>query len=172
LEGSLVDYWDLLSVEQQQAISGLQRIADRRELSVVNEYLRNGHLRSHSVGLTSFDLPEVLIYGLAVEDAGSFFDALFESFREPDRTIPIPFLMAGAVSQKIAARLVPILQCIFPDGFQLAQIVWPDGNGAYPTQRGFDKRLEARQPRAWAREALNERLLPRPNSTGVTSPGG
>jgi hypothetical protein len=156
----LIDYWRLLSAEQQRALSGLREMVGRGEIGVVNEYLPNGYLRSYSVGLKTFELPEVIIYGLSEDAVAAFFDTYFESIREPDHVLPTSYLRAGDVSPKVVSRLVPLLQVMFPAGFQLTQIVWPDSNGMYPTQRGFDKRLEERQPRVWDRESLHDRLLP------------
>lgn len=156
----MVDHYRLLSAEQQRAISGLWETVGRGEFGVVNEYLSNGYLRSYSVGLTTFELPEVIIYGLSEDTVAAFFDIFFDSIRDPDHLLPPSYLRAGDVSQKVVSRLVPLLHVMFPAGFQLKQIVWPDSNGLYPTQRGFDKRLEERQPRVWDRESLHDRLLP------------
>jgi hypothetical protein len=112
----------------------------------------------------------VIIYGLSEDAVPAFFDSFFGFVRDPGQLPPTSYLRAGDVSQKVAARLVPLLHAMFPSGFHLTQIVWPDSSGFYPSQRGFDRRLDERQPRVWDRDTLNEHLLPRSAIEG-TSPG-
>ena len=73
----------------------------------------------------------MIIYGLSEDAVTAFFDSFFAIVRDPGPLLPTSYLRAGDVSQKVASRLVPLLHAVFPSGFHLTQIVWPDSNGFY-----------------------------------------
>lgn len=156
----MIEYRDCLTQEQRDSLELLSGDVRLGNLSIVNEWRSNGYLRSHSVGLTTFKLPEVIIYGLKETEVAPFFETYYQALRDPGSLSVYPELKVGKVAPDTAVRLVPLLKCIFPDGFELIQILWPDERGLYPGQLWYDAKLKARQPKLWGVTKLPSSVVP------------
>jgi hypothetical protein len=160
MEAFVIDYFKRLTLEQRETVGQLRAVADKGEFGMINEFMPNGWLRSHSVGMTTFSLPEFIIYGLREDETQKFFDAIYASVGGRSAVTPYPDVQAGMVTPDNARRLVPLLQCVFPKGFLLMQFMWPDSRGRYPHDRNFEKKLRARQPCIWGLDRLPDAVIP------------
>jgi hypothetical protein len=158
VEGKLIDYLEALTTDEKKMLGTLRRMIDANKFKVVNKCMENGLLISHSIGLTQFGLPEVVVYGLEEVAAATLFESLF-ALRKGSVIVP-PRHKARMVMPENAPRLVPLLGCLFPIRATLMQVMWLDDNGFYPGHRRFAQGLLARQPRVWGSTRIPRRVIP------------
>jgi hypothetical protein len=70
----LSEYLNCLTQEERNSLPALTAQARNGSFGVFNEWRTNGYLRSYSVGLTTYKVPEIVIYGLLENEVGAFFD--------------------------------------------------------------------------------------------------
>lgn len=121
----MVDYERRLTQEQRSKLEELREVLAGKELAVINEYQPNGLLRSYSIGMATFRLPDLVIYGLPEEEVRPFFDAYFSGIDDPERLRPYSEFKFALARPSVATRLFPLLSCLYPRGFQLAQALQP-----------------------------------------------
>src|ERR1051326_978968 len=119
----------------------------------------HGPSYSFSVGLfLHFEHPEIIIFGLPYTVAATAINDI-RTFIEQGR-----FFKAGDISEQIFAgypgAFIDVSRAFYPyylgtaiwfyrsinNGFPVMQIVWPDKNGKFTWQEGYDVHYNARQP--------------------------
>lgn len=125
---------------------------------------------SYSTGFwISAGHPELIMFGMKAEIAHDVFQDLFRE-AQADSILPVG-RRTNAVFANLPAYAFPVAEKFFAehlgwsrwfyggDAFPCLQIVWPDRQGVFPWEVGFDADLEGAQPdlteRGWE-EALVE----------------
>jgi len=156
----LTDHFETREEDGKKLLDQLRAKVERGDIVAVHSYGPADLTVTHSVGYTTYGLPEIVVYGLSEESADAIFRTMFAQMEK--RTVIemwAPYRMR-MIWPENAPRLVPLLQSLFPDRFTLAQFLWPDQNGFYPGQRRFDRSLRERQPRVWEIKRIPTRAIP------------
>lgn len=112
---------------------------------------------TYTAGLeTTFTHPEIVIYGIDPQNASHLLHAAVDLIRDGAAFVsgrqyeniaenfPMAFL---DISDPIARRNFPVSYQSQPDcRVRIMQMVWPDPNGKFPWQPGYDQEYSALQP--------------------------
>jgi Domain of unknown function (DUF4262) len=113
---------------------------------------------AYTIGMeSSFDFPEICIFGLTPVAARGLVGVVVELVRE-GATVPIGPVFTGLLDNELRSALLPVDVDEHLDLFESAsawhrrtsyrmvQLAWPDRNGWLPWESGFDRRLLFAQP--------------------------
>jgi Domain of unknown function (DUF4262) len=112
---------------------------------------------SYTVGLTVFEFPEVVVFGLTPVAARGIVGDLAAIVRDGG-AVPIGEEFTGLFDSGLRSCLLELdlgaVAGIFPAAdawhgtsrYRVVQLLWPDRNGFLPTEPGFDQRLVVTQP--------------------------
>jgi len=114
----------------------------------------------YSVGLfSSYEHPELIVFGLPHETAHLLINAIGEKIKKGQGFIPgekydIDFsfpLCLSRINKKYYADYLSHANWYYEDGgsFSCLQILWPDKEGVYPYEDGFDPKFIPYQPQLW-----------------------
>lgn len=121
--------------------------------------------KTYTVGLATLGVPELIVYGLDPQDAQELCMTMAQSLLAIDKTAATrkyPHYRALPVFPSVARRVVPLLDFLFPKGFNLFQITWPDANGYHPGDQRFAPDLRSKQPQIWGLATVADELVPLP----------
>lgn len=111
----------------------------------------------YTIGMTNIGAPELLVFSLPPEAVAGAMNHLYQEMRMCHRpkdaeTItdlwPVKMILESVDSQDAAEYTIQADEYYRGKGVKpvYKQLVWPDANGKYPHQYGFDKKLRAAQP--------------------------
>jgi hypothetical protein len=111
---------------------------------------------AYSIGLLdTFQVPEVIIFGLQYENMARLINALAHNLRNGKRYEPgqaydgiagVPIFFGQVEDQHFDTYLGQAQMHHKRDIFPALQIVWPDTKGVFPWHDGFEERLRKNQP--------------------------
>jgi hypothetical protein len=111
----------------------------------------------YTIGMTNIGAPELIIFGLPPEAVGGPLNQLFNEIRMHNRPTDEKKLadlwsvtmLLEAVDKDVAGEYTVQFDEYYLDKNTkpvYKQILWPDTNGKYPHQHGFDEKYRASQP--------------------------
>lgn len=109
---------------------------------------------SYSVGLSRLGLPEILVFGLPPDTAGSLINDVGRKMREEGGAVALdtPYeevsnfaVVFRRMPQVSNAKYMRVTWASCGPGFDAVQMYWPDEAGVFPWEEGFDERFRDHQ---------------------------
>lgn len=116
-----------------------------------------GHHFAYTIGMTDIGQPELILFGCPQEVVGHVFNVMFAGIKEGaiprdldkiDDVLGVPLLAHKTTTTEASKYAVQCLEYYHRRGKQpeFKQLLWPDANGVYPHQDGFDEKYKQQQP--------------------------
>lgn len=105
---------------------------------------------AYTVGLIHYDHPEVIVFGLPPTTAHSILGDVAERVKAGEMLLPNStwedFTANGLPAKFIVAKTDDLNLCgRYFEEFTALQLVWPDKEGRFPWEPGWDKKFDAHQ---------------------------
>lgn len=149
-----------LRPEALATISQVRQTLKDGKVATVNERRENGFFRTYSLGMTNYDVPEIIIYGYDQMLLPELMSTMYEAFLRGGDHSKYALLEARQVTPEVAQRILPAADYYFPQGFRLLQLTWPDPNGHHPGDPQFETLLAELQPRVWGLDDVPDSVVP------------
>ena len=146
--------FDLRTAALMDKIEGLVKEAGFANMGIFPTEDSPGPAFTYTVGLAAYGGFEYLMAGLSNDGMGNMMHMVYSKLKENWRpleemevdwlaNLPMRFYLMGAEHKCNVARR--FWNSRAEGGFSVYQIVWPDSNGVFPDENGFETKFIGRQ---------------------------
>lgn len=120
--------------------------------------LGNGHSTylSYTVGLSDINLPEIFVFGIDPDNASYILNSAANLAKSYELKTDVPVtevcnlaVMFKAVEPSSAEEYIRMANNRARQSLPAIQLVWPDADGVFPWETGYDESLRNAQPLAF-----------------------